>query len=269
MRTDVDHYAVFGNPIAHSMSPKIQMYFAEKTGEKMDYKPVLVPTGEFKTTADLFFKVGSGCNITIPCKMDAFAYADELTNEARAAGAVNTLKKMDDGHVVGHNTDGLGLVADLKRLNINLKRARILILGAGGAARGIIAPIMAEEPASLTVTNRTVEKAELLAKTFEVGFSSFTQLNGRYDVIINATSSSLSNVLPPLPNCIFEKAEAAYDLMYSKEGSTVFTAKAEKLGCEKVAAGFGMLIMQAACSFYFWRAVTVDAEDAVRHFRQW
>ena len=267
MTVAVDHYAVFGNPIAHSMSPKIHTYFAKQTGESMDYTTVLVPAGEFCKTADEFFKNAKGCNITVPCKLDAFKYADELTPEAQAAGAVNTLKKLSDGKVIGHNTDGLGLVADLKRQQVLLKDARILILGAGGAARGIIKPLLAEKPSSMTVVNRTIDKAADLAQCFGIGHSSYTELSGNYDVIINATSSSLSASLPPLDCNILSQAYAVYDLMYSKDGTTIFTQKARELGCQVVSDGFGMLIMQAACSFSFWRGVEVDAEDAMRHFR--
>lgn len=267
MTVAIDHYAVFGNPIAHSISPKIHAYFSKKAGESMDYTAVLVPTGEFTETADEFFKSAKGCNITVPCKLDAFKYADELTVEAQAAGAVNTLKKLSDGTIIGHNTDGLGLVADLKRLQVSLKNSSVLILGAGGASRGIIKPLLAQGPLSVTVVNRTLEKAVDLAKNFGINYSSYADLNGTYDVIINATSSSLSGHLPPLADNILSKACAVYDLMYSKEGSTIFTKKAKELGCKIVSDGFGMLIMQAACSFSFWRGVQIDAEDAIRHFR--
>ncbi len=262
-----DRYAVFGNPIAHSLSPKIHAFFARDTGDELSYEPILVPEGRFADTAHEFFCDGKGCNVTVPCKLDAYAFADVLTPYAEAAGAVNTLKKLEDGRIEGDNTDGRGLTADLKRLGVKLKGAKVLVMGAGGAARGIIRPLQDENTALITIVNRTIEKAKKLAEHFGVTACSYEGLSAEYDVIINATSTSLNGTLPPLADEIFRKAFFAYDLMYKPDGETVFTKKAFENGCTGVADGFGMLIMQAALSFELWRGVKPDVIKAINYFR--
>lgn len=262
-----DRYAVFGNPIAHSLSPKIHAFFAKDTGEELSYEPILVPEGRFKETAREFFCDGKGCNVTVPCKLDAYDFADVLTPYAEAAGAVNTLKKLENGCIEGDNTDGRGLTADLKRLGVKLDGAKILVMGAGGAARGIIRPLQDENVALVTVVNRTFEKAKKLAEHFGVQACSYEELSADYDVIINATSTSLNGTLPPLADEILSKASFAYDLMYKPNGETTFTKKALEKGCTEVADGFGMLIMQAALSFELWRGVKPDVTKAITYFR--
>ena len=263
-----DRYAVFGNPIAHSMSPKIHAYFAQTTGEDIQYDPILVPDGQFEQTVTEFFKVGRGCNITVPCKLNAYDFADELSPYAKAAGAVNTLKKLDDGSILGDNTDGRGLTSDLKRLGVKLQGSKILILGAGGAARGIVLPLMDENPASITLVNRTSEKAKALAENFKVDFAqAFEDVQGHFDIILNATSASLGGSIPNVADDIYADASFAYDLMYRPEGETIFTKRVKELGCSATADGFGMLIMQAALSFKIWRGVEPDAQKAIEHFR--
>ncbi len=263
-----DRYAVLGNPIAHSMSPKIHAYFAEITGEDIQYDPLLVPEGEFEQTVTEFFKLGKGCNITVPCKLNAYDFADELSPYAKAAGAVNTLKKLDDGSILGDNTDGRGLTSDLKRLGVNMKGAKILILGAGGAARGIVRPLQDEDPAAITLVNRTAEKAKSLADNFKIDFApSFESLKGHFDIILNATSASLGGSIPNVSEDIYAGASFAYDLMYRPDGETIFTKRVKELGCKASSDGFGMLIMQAALSFKIWRGVEPDAQKAIEHFR--
>lgn len=263
------HYAVLGNPVAHSLSPDIHAFFAKNTHEDLEYGRVLVPKGEFAKTADAFFEHCDGCNITVPCKGDAFKYADELTPWAQAAGAVNTLKKLDGGKILGDNTDGRGLAADLKRLGIKVAGARLLIIGAGGAARGILKPLAEEKPAVITIANRTFEKAQDLAAAFP-GIAAAARLGearGPFDLIINASSSSLKGVLPAVDESVYQGCGCAYDLMYRPDGHTLFSDHAKEAGAARAYDGFGMLIMQAALSFALWRGIMPDAELACRHFR--
>lgn len=265
-----DRYAVFGNPIAHSMSPQIHAYFASLCGDDLEYGTVLVPAGEFAKQCDSFFSHGGrGCNVTVPCKLDACAYADELTPYAQSAGAVNTLKLQNDGKILGDNTDGRGFIADLKRLKLYPEGKRILLIGAGGAAKGIMHPLLEEKPAAVTVVNRNMDKAVELAKAYgkEVTVCRYDELKAEYDLVINATSSSLNGALPPLEDEVLRAASAAYDLMYKKDGVTTFTQHAIELGVTDCHDGFGMLIMQAALSYELWRGVRPDAGKAIAHFR--
>ena len=265
-----DKYLVFGNPIAHSMSPDLHTFFADSTNQDLVYDRELVEDGCFNLQADRFFDNGGrGCNITVPCKLDAYNYADTLSEYAKAAGAVNTLKKMEDGTIYGDNTDGRGLVYDLKRLGCVLKGAKVLIIGAGGATQGILKPILEEEPESITIANRTFEKAQKLSLLYKdrVDACALADLEAKYDVIINATSASLKDELPGVSDEVLKAASFAYDLMYRKEGQTVFTKKALDLGVAKANDGFGMLIGQAILSFELWRGVKPSFEDVIRKFR--
>lgn len=265
-----DKYVLFGNPVAHSMSPALHAYFADETHQDLEYGRILVEPGCFRQCADEFFKNGGlGCNITVPCKLDAFSYADSLTEYAKTAGAVNTLKKMADGSILGDNTDGRGLVYDLKRLCCPLKNANVLIIGAGGAAKGILKPIIECGVKKLTIVNRTVSKALDLAVLHPgiVDGTSYENLNGTYDVIINATSLSLKNELPKISDKTISKSSFVYDLMYRPDGHTCFTDKANSLGV-KAYDGFGMLLGQAVLSFELWRNVLPDFDNAVKNFRQ-
>ncbi|MGN0915954.1 MAG: shikimate dehydrogenase [Succinivibrio sp.] len=265
-----DHYAVFGNPVAHSMSPMLHAYFAELTSQDMSYDKILVPEDSFASCADEFFKNGGkGANVTVPCKLDAYSYADTLTPYAEAAGAVNTLKLMDDGRILGDNTDGRGLVSDLLRTGCVLKGSKILIIGAGGASKGIVKPILDESPCCITIVNRTVSKAQEIAGQHDgdLRATSFEDLDGRFDVIINATSLSLKEELPNVSDDILQSAFYVYDLMYKKEGDTIFTKHARNLGVQNVHAGFGMLVGQAVLSFELWRNAKVDFNKAIEHFK--
>lgn len=264
-----DTYVVMGNPIAHSLSPKIHAFFAHRAGDDIDYQPLLVPEGAFVQTADNFFKSGRGCNITVPCKLDAYAYADQLTPYAEAAGAVNTLKKLEDGSILGDNTDGRGLVADLKRQHVTLEGSRILVIGAGGAARGIMKPLLDEKPEEIVIANRTQTKAVALAARFGgvVRAENYHSLKPGFDVVLNASSTSLKGTLPPVADELLADAAFAYDLMYSPEAHTIFTDHALECGCDAVSDGLGMLIMQAALSYQLWRGIMPDFDAAIDAFR--
>ena len=266
------NYVVMGNPISHSMSPTIQNLFAKSMGNQdICYGTLLVPEGKFTETADAFFAdKGCGCNITLPCKLDAFTYADKLTDYAKRAGAVNALKKLPDGSVLGDNTDGRGFVADLKRLGFSLKNERVLILGAGGAAKGIVFPILEQQPESLTIVNRTPSKASDIAKDYpgRISVSTYEELTGSFDIIINATSASISQKVPPVPKEAFANTVLAYDLMYSKDGQkTVFMQMADSLGVKNTFDGWGMLIMQAALSYELWHGIVPDVAEAFATLR--
>lgn len=267
-------YAVMGNPIHHSLSPLLHAYFAQKCGIDMDYGRILVE-GPFKDAADKFFAAGGkGCNITLPCKLEAFEYAGRLSDNAKRAGAVNTLKKEADGVICGYNTDGPGLVKHLLCLNYPVKDAKILIIGAGGAAKGILGPILAEDPQRIVIVNRTAAKAEDLAaraadaRVSAVAFEALAKNeHAAFDLVINASASSIQSTLPQVTDALLSKAYAVYDLMYSKEGSTIFTEHCKALGIGQCSDGFGMLVGQAVLSFKIWNGVEPDFYQALTDLR--
>lgn len=261
-------YVVFGNPIAHSMSPEIHAYFAKICNQDISYERVLVPEGQFASLAsDLFAKGLCGCNITVPCKLDAYAFADTLTDYAKAAGAANTLKRLADGKILGDNTDGRGLIADLERLGCQIKGKRILVVGAGGAARGILLPILEQNPELLAIVNRNELKAFELAKEHpQIKVVLYSCLKSQYDVIINATSASLMGKLPPLTDGVIANANFVYDLMYKQDGKTAFVEKARSLGVKESHDGLGMLLGQAALSFELWTQVRPNLHQAYVEF---
>lgn len=255
-----DLYAVFGNPIAHSKSPVIHAAFAASTGQEMIYEARLAPVDGFApAVADFVGQGGKGMNVTVPFKEDAFRLATRLSERAARAGAVNTLS-FSGGEIAGDNTDGAGLVRDITvNLGYSLAGKRILLLGAGGASRGVIAPLLAEGPAVLAVANRTAAKAEALAAAFAdiapVEGGDFGRYVGRcFDVVINATSASLAGESLPLPEGLFATGSLAYDMMYGK-GETPFLQLAREQGAERCADGLGMLVEQAAEAFFVWRGV--------------
>lgn len=264
-----DLYCVFGNPIAHSKSPAIHAAFAASTGEALVYEARLVPIDGFADAIAAFVAEGGlGANVTVPFKEEAFRLCDRLSPRAARAGAVNTLSFVA-GQIHGDNTDGAGLVADIAgNLGFSPTGKRILLLGAGGAARGVIEPLLATRPAALHVANRTVDKAAALAAAFAdiaaaqgdtlrgaVDASNFADLAGRrFDLVINATSASLSGDSLPLPEGVFAPGSLAYDMMYGK-GETPFLSLARKQGASRCADGLGMLVCQAAEAFAVWRGV--------------
>lgn len=268
-----DTYAVFGNPIVQSKSPAIHRQFCEQTGEDMTYTKQLVEEGEFTNAANAFFKEGGhGLNITAPFKQDAFAYATVLTERAQRAGAVNLLTRQVDGSVTGDTTDGIGMINDMLNLGWELSGKRVLVLGAGGAVRGVLEPLLAQNPGELCIANRTASKAEELARDFhELGSvcgSALEALMGKqFDVVINGTSASLHGNLPPLPDDLLAADAACYDMMYAAE-PTIFMRWATEHGAAKVADGLGMLVGQAAESFYAWRHIRPEVVPVITQLRR-
>ena len=256
-----DLYCVFGNPIAHSKSPVIHAAFAAQTGEDLRYEARLAAIDGFLAAISAFVAEGGrGANVTVPFKEEAYRRCDRLSDRAARAGAVNTLMFIDGG-VHGDNTDGAGLVRDIcVNLGRSLAGQRILLLGAGGASRGVIAPLLAEKPGVLVIANRSSDKAQQLAATFAdlaagaaLTGGAFAQLAGQqFDIVINATSASLSGDSLPLPAGIFASGSLAYDMMYGK-GETPFLALARIQGAAHCADGLGMLVEQAAEAFTLWR----------------
>ena len=272
----MDRYAVIGNPIAHSKSPQIHAAFARQTGQALSYEALLAPLDGFaQTVADFRAHGGRGLNVTVPFKLEAFALAEHHTARAQAAGAVNTLAFGADG-ILGDNTDGAGLVRDLtSNLNLELADRRILLLGAGGATRGTLLPLLDSRPARLTIANRTVAKAEALAALFAahagdtaLDACGFDALAGRcFDLVINATAASLADELPPLPPGLYAEGALAYDMMYAR-APTRFMRAALADGAARVADGLGMLVEQAAESFTLWRGVRPDSAPVLAELRR-
>lgn len=265
------YYGVFGNPIAHSKSPLIHGLFAEQTGQAISYKPLLAPLDSFPEFVTQFFVNGSGANVTVPFKEHAFALVDQLSERAQRAKAVNTLKKLDDGRLLGDNTDGAGLVNDLLNNHVVLAGQKILILGAGGAVRGVLEPLLAQGPAEVCIVNRTVEKAEQLACEFaDLGHmtaAGYDWIDAPVDIIINGTSASLSGELPPLANSLIKAGDTVcYDMMYGKD-TTVFNQWAQAQGAARTLDGLGMLVEQAAEAFFVWTGVRPNPKPVLEQLR--
>lgn len=273
-----DEYAVMGNPVAHSKSPLIHAEFAEQTGQAIRYRTIQVDPGGFDQAVGNFFAHGGkGLNITVPFKQEAWRLADNLSERARLSGAVNTLKPEQDGKILGDNTDGIGLVRDLKNnLGIDLLGKNILLLGAGGAARGVLSPLLEEQPARLVIANRTGSRARELVEQYNQSMHKsslvegigFDELDGKpFDVVINATSASLGGKLPAVPVESIANAEIVYDMMYGKE-PTPFLLWAKQQGAQQISDGLGMLVEQAAESFYIWRNVKPQTQSVIKTIRE-
>ncbi|KZZ45190.1 shikimate dehydrogenase [Thalassolituus sp. HI0120] len=268
-----DLYAVMGNPIGHSKSPQIHTAFAKITDQNMLYSAILVPLDGFDAAVDDFFRRGGkGLNITVPFKEDAWRYADKFSARAQRAEAVNTLQKLEDGTVLADNTDGVGMVRDIMvNQGVVIEGKRVLILGAGGAVRGILQPVLEQKPASVTLANRTVSKAEALANDFvdlgDITVSGFAEVTGEFDLIINGTSASLAGELPPVPACCISSDTVSYDMMYGAE-TTVFNQWALDHGAAKAIDGLGMLVEQAAEAFLLWREVRPHTEGVMSAIRE-
>jgi shikimate dehydrogenase len=254
-------YAVVGNPVLHSKSPRIHAEFARSTGHDLTYEHLLAPLDGFVAAVEGFRDAGGrGLNVTVPFKVEAFMLAALHSSRAQLAGAVNTLMLEDDGRWYGDNTDGAGLVRDLvENLGLELRDRRILVLGAGGAARGVIGPLLDALPRTLAVTNRTFEKARTLAAQFTplgpiAAIAPVELHDHRFDVVINATSVGLASETHDWPPSVFAPGSFAYDLVYSDE-PTQFVRWAQTHGAQRTADGLGMLIEQAAESFLLWRGV--------------
>ena len=267
-----DRYAVVGNPVAHSKSPQIHAEFARQTGQDMVYEKLLAPLDAFRESVEAFRRAGGkGLNVTVPFKEEAFRYASHKTARAEAAGAVNTLK-FENGEIVGDNTDGAGLVRDISfNLNFPLQGKTVLLVGAGGAGRGVAKPLLDQEPSRLVIVNRNVNRAydliEMLGygKPESVMACDFESLDSTFDLVINATSASLKGELPPLPEHLFNPGALAYDMMYGTE--TTFMAWARAHGAATISDGLGMLVEQAAESFFLWRGVRPDTAPVMRMLR--
>ncbi|MDP2430548.1 MAG: shikimate dehydrogenase [Pseudomonadota bacterium] len=256
-----DRYAVFGNPIAHSKSPRIHAAFAAQTGQNLTYETRLAPLDGFAEAVRAFREAGGrGANVTVPFKEQAYAMADRLSERAQSAGAVNTLT-FDATGVHGDNTDGVGLVNDLAgNLGLELAGKRILLMGAGGAARGVVLPLLEKAPSELFIVNRTAAKArELVAPAprrrgagATLAAGGYADISGQFDLVINATAASLAGDLPPLPAGLFAEGALAYDMMYGRDTPFLAFARGEGARC---ADGLGMLVEQAAAAFFLWRGV--------------
>ncbi|MCE5181960.1 MAG: shikimate dehydrogenase [Betaproteobacteria bacterium] len=268
-----DRYAVIGNPIGHSKSPLIHAEFARQTGQDMAYTAILAALDDFAETVRTFqAENGKGLNITVPFKQEAWQLATRLTDRAQLAEAVNTLKFEADGSILGDNTDGAGLTRDIcDNHGISFADKRVLLMGAGGAARGVLLPLLQQKPAHLTIANRTAEKAVELARHFapygQVEGGDYARLAGhQFDIVINATSASLSDQLPPLPTGVFATGALAYDMMYGK-GLTPFLQFAGDNGARLLADGLGMLVEQAAESFLLWRGIRPQTEPVIAQLK--
>lgn len=268
-----DQYAVMGHPIAHSKSPRIHTLFAAQTGQNLEYRAILVEPGDFAAAARAFHAAGGkGLNVTVPFKQDAWVFADILSVRAERAGAVNTLI-FEPGGVRGDNTDGPGLVRDLTvNHRYPLAEKRILLLGAGGAARGVLQPLLAEQPAQLVIANRSVEKALELTLRFNdlgrVSACGFAELAGRrFDLIINATAAGLKDAVPPLPDDVLAAEGWCYDLMYGRE-PTAFVRWGREHRAVQSLDGLGMLVEQAAESFHLWRGIWPETGPVITALRE-
>lgn len=270
-----DLYAVVGNPISHSKSPRIHSLFAQQTGESVEYTAIQAPLDDFAGTVSNFFeRGGQGLNVTVPFKEQAWSLAERRTPEAEKAGAANTLYVDGEGLLTADNTDGKGLVTDLTTNHgVDLRGRRILMLGAGGAVRGVLAPLIAAAPAAITLANRTVSKAEALVALFspeagnvELSACGFETPDEPFDLIINGTSASLQGDLPPLSPNVIEADTVVYDMMYSLI-TTPFNQWALDHGATRVFDGLGMLVEQAAESFRIWRGIRPQTAAVMEELR--
>ncbi|MEQ1720892.1 MAG: shikimate dehydrogenase [Nitrosomonas sp.] len=264
----LDQYAVIGNPISHSQSPRIHAIFAQQTSQSMEYSAILAPLDRFKITVMQFIRQsGRGMNVTVPFKLEAYQIATRLTERASLAQAVNTLK-FENNEILGDNTDGIGLIHDITRnLTVDLTAKCILLIGAGGASRGVIMPLLQQKPSRLVIANRTFEKAKTLQQQFKcygnITACNFDNLSSQvFDIVINATSASLQNAFPDIPACVFAEDSLAYDMMYHAE-PTAFLRFAQQCGVSRLADGIGMLVEQAAESFYVWRNVHPETQPVI------
>ena len=265
-----DFYAVIGNPIAHSKSPLIHAEFSRQTGQDIRYEAILAPVDAFPATVNSFrTRGGKGANVTVPFKLEAHKISTRLTERAQAAQAVNTLV-FEPGGIAGDNTDGAGLLRDIAvNLKFLIKARRVLLMGAGGAARGVILPLLEHKPQVLVVANRTKQKAYELQQLFSrygngnIAPADYADLAGeKFDLVINATSASLRGELPALPAAIFADGSLAYDMMYGN-GLTPFLQYAKQQGVLRLADGIGMLVEQAAESFFLWRGIRPETAPVI------
>ena len=271
----VSKYTVFGNPIAQSKSPAIHYMFAEQAGFTIEYDRTLANQENIISSLTNFFidDNAKGCNVTSPFKEQVAKWVNDLTPAATIAGAVNTVIRKDDGTFLGDTTDGKGLVQDFDRLNLPVEGARILLLGAGGAARGVLQSILALEPSLLMIANRTEKKAILLASLIPqdnfvgVALNQLNEVQQPFDLIINSTSASLTGELPTIPDSVISRSHNVYDMSYADK-PTVFLQHAKKLGVLNTFDGLGMLVGQAAESFYLWTGFRPDVSPVIDKLRR-
>lgn len=266
----VARYCVMGNPVAHSRSPAIHAHFAAQTGQSMSYDKQLVPFGGFADAVASFVAAGGrGANVTVPFKLDACTLANSLSTRAAAAGAVNTLR-FEDGRIFGDNTDGIGLVTDLVvNAGIPLQDKRILLVGAGGAAQGVVLPLLDMQPAQLVIVNRTESRARQVAARFTsdvLEVCALPMLDTEFDIVINATAASLDDAVPAIPSMVFGSHTLAYDMMYGAQ-PTAFMRFAASQGAA-VRDGLGMLVEQAAEAFLVWRGVRPTTAELLTTLRE-
>ncbi len=268
-----DRYMVVGNPIEHSQSPRIHTLFAEQTGEDIHYSRLKVEHGYFAEVVERFRdKGGRGINVTVPYKHEAWELVDERSPRAERAGAVNTIV-IEPQRLYGENTDGVGLLQDLTvNLGIEIRGSRVLLLGAGGAVRGVLEPLLGAAPAQLVIANRTAERAEALAELFAedgaVDGGGLNELDGQhFDLVINGTAASLQGKLPPLPYDLLAPGATCYDMMYAAT-PTPFMVWGDEYGAARVADGLGMLVEQAAESFQLWRGVRPHTTEVIAQLRK-
>lgn len=267
-------FAVVGNPVSHSLSPRIHQAFAEQFNIDLSYEAIEIPEEEFDADIRGLQQLGyRGLNVTVPFKQQAARICDRKSPRAEDASAVNTIIFMSNGEIAGDNTDGVGLTRDLVSNNrVLIKRRKILVLGAGGAVRGVLPSLLALSPANLTVANRTVEKAEKLAEDFqEIGDvlpCSYEELGReKFDLVINGTSAGLKGEVPPLPTEVLGVNSVCYDMMYNMKGDTSFVRWGRDCGASRCIDGLGMLVEQAAESFFLWHGVRVDTLSVINALR--
>ncbi len=265
-----DRYAVVGNPVAHSLSPRIHTRFATQTAQDIRYEAIEIPLKSFASGVRELQRQGyRGINVTVPFKREAWELCDHLSTRAQDAGAVNTLSFLADGSVTGDNTDGVGLTNDLiNNLGVSIGRQKILLLGAGGAVRGVLGPILALSPERLTIANRTPQKAEALARDFKT-FGEIHTLEyesagtANYDIIINGTAAGLSHQIPPVTDSVLSDNTVCYDMMYSLGRATAFVDWALSHGVKQAFDGRGMLVEQAAAAFHIWRGIYPETTEVI------
>jgi len=272
-----DKYAVVGYPIGHSKSPMIHRLFAEQTQQDLTYEAILVDTDDSTfqwSMSDLKNRGYKGLNITVPYKLDAFEYADKLTNRASTAQAVNTFSFHEDGTITGDNTDGIGLVNDIEiNGQCHFKDKKVLILGAGGAVQGILEPLLEKQPGLVHIANRTAKRAQVLGERFQsetpISASGWEDIPQQtFDIIINGTAASLEGKLPPISDSLIDESSLVYDMMYGNEPTVFMTwAKQAQPNC-KTMDGLGMLVGQAAEAFYIWRGVRPETAPVIEEVRK-
>ena len=270
----IDRYAVVGNPVSHSLSPKIHRLFALQTQQSISYEAIELPLDDFAAQIrELQLQGMKGLNVTVPFKQQAWEICDQRTPRAEIAGAVNTIIFNEDGSIVGDNTDGAGLIRDLeKNHHIAIQHCKILILGAGGAVRGVLEPLIALAPDSITIANRTLDKARRLVSDFQsrtgINACGYDDLGmDKYDLVINATAAGINNQVPPVPASVLASHSICYDMMYKLDEPTAFVRWAQNHEAAEAIDGLGMLVEQAAESFSIWRGVAVNSAVIIADLR--